>query len=86
MAHPAVADVAVVGVPEDRWGEAGAAWVVVRRGRATDAAELTEFARNSLARFKVPREVHLVDELPRSTAGKVLRRVLRDAALEGSLA
>jgi fatty-acyl-CoA synthase len=82
MAHPAVADVAVVGVPDDRWGEAGAAWVVVRRGRATDAAELTEFARNSLARFKVPREVHLVDELPRSTAGKVLRRVLVASLVE----
>ncbi|WP_448004024.1 class I adenylate-forming enzyme family protein [Agromyces bauzanensis] len=76
MGHPAVADVAVVGVPDERWGEAGAAWVVVRRGRVTDAAELTEFARASLARFKVPREVHFVDELPRSIAGKVLRRVL----------
>ncbi|WP_136708732.1 AMP-binding protein [Agromyces sp. H66] len=80
MGHPAVADVAVVGVPDERWGEAGAAWIVVRRGRMTDAAELTEFARASLARFKVPREVHFVDELPRSTAGKVLRRVLADRA------
>jgi fatty-acyl-CoA synthase len=78
MSHPAVADVAVVGVPDDRWGEAGAAWVVVRRGRVTDAAELMEFARASLARFKLPREVHFVDELPRSTAGKVLRRVLAE--------
>jgi fatty-acyl-CoA synthase len=80
MAHSAVADVAVVGVPDDRWGEAGAAWVVVRRGRVTDAAELMEFARASLARFKVPRDVHLVDELPRSAAGKVLRRVLVERA------
>jgi fatty-acyl-CoA synthase len=81
MSHPAVADVAVVGVPDERWGEAGAAWVVVRRGRVTDAAELTEFARASLARFKVPREVHFVAELPRSTAGKVLRRVLAERAV-----
>jgi fatty-acyl-CoA synthase len=80
MGHPAVADVAVVGVPDERWGEAGVAWVVVRRGRATDAAELTEFARDSLARFKVPRAVHFVEELPRSTAGKVLRRLLVERA------
>jgi fatty-acyl-CoA synthase len=88
MGHPAVADVAVVGVPDERWGEAGVAWVVVRRGRATDAAELTEFARDSLARFKVPRAVHFVEELPRSTAGKVLRRLLveRAAALAAAAA
>ncbi|WP_448809497.1 class I adenylate-forming enzyme family protein [Agromyces bauzanensis] len=81
MSHPAVADVAVVGVPDERWGEAGAAWVVLRRGRVTDAAELTDFARASLAHFKVPREVHFVDELPRSTAGKVLRRLLAERSL-----
>lgn len=84
MSHPAVADVAVVGVPDERWGEAGAAWVVLRRGRVTDAAELMEFARASLARFKVPREVHFVAELPRSTAGKVLRRVLAERASDSA--
>lgn len=86
MGHPAVADVAVVGVPDSRWGEAGSAWVVPHRGRVTDAAELIGFAAASLARFKVPREVHFVDELPRSTAGKVQRRVLaeRSAAIAAS--
>ena len=78
MGHPAVADVAVVGVPDDRWGEVGVAWVVAHRGRVTDTAELLEFASASLARFKVPREVRFVEELPRSTAGKVLRRVLAE--------
>ncbi|MFF2370224.1 class I adenylate-forming enzyme family protein [Agromyces sp. NPDC058110] len=82
MAHPAVADATVVGVADERWGEVGVAWVVLGRGRMTDAAELLEFATASLARFKVPRRVHVIDELPRSTAGKVLRRELavRDAA------
>jgi fatty-acyl-CoA synthase len=85
MGHPAVADVAVVGVPDARWGEAGAAWVVVQRGRVTDAAELAEFVAESLARFKVPREVHFVDELPRSTAGKVLRRELAERVASGAV-
>ncbi len=66
-------------MPDDRWGEVGVAWVVAHRGRVTDAAELLEFASASLARFKVPREVRFVEELPRSTAGKVLRRVLARA-------
>ncbi|GAA1944713.1 class I adenylate-forming enzyme family protein [Agromyces allii] len=78
MGHPAVADVAVVGVPDERWGESGVAWVVLQRGRVTDAAELISFASASLARYKVPRAVHLIDELPRSTAGKVLRRTLAE--------
>jgi fatty-acyl-CoA synthase len=76
--HPAVADVTVVGVPDDRWGEAGAAWVVLRAGKLADADELIDFARESLASYKVPREVHFVPELPRSTGGKVLRRQLAD--------
>ncbi|GAA1776031.1 class I adenylate-forming enzyme family protein [Agromyces lapidis] len=80
MTHPAVADVAVVGVPDDRWGEAGVAWVVTARGRVTDASELIEFARESLAHFKAPREVRFIDELPRSAAGKVLRRALVERA------
>jgi fatty-acyl-CoA synthase len=82
MGHPAVADVAVVGVPDSRWGESGSAWVVVHRGRVTDAAELIDFAAASLARYKVPREVHFVEELPHATAGKVVRRVLADRAAE----
>lgn len=73
--HPAVADVAVVGVPDERWGEVGVAFVV----RAGDVSEeqLREFARGRLARFKAPKEVRFVDSLPRSGMGKVLKEQLR---------
>ena len=70
LAHPAVADVAVAGVPDDRWGEVGVAWVVTNRGLATDAAELLELRRGLARALQVPREVRFVDALPRSTAGK----------------
>jgi fatty-acyl-CoA synthase len=77
LAHPAVADAAVVGVPDERWGEVGAAFVVVRQGWATDAQELIEHLRGSLAHFKVPRTIELVDEVPRTGLHKVARARLR---------
>jgi long-chain acyl-CoA synthetase len=82
--HPDVADVAVFGLPDDRWGETVAA-AVVPRGTVS-AADLIAFTDGRLAGYKRPRTVRIVDELPRNAAGKVLRRVLRDGALEGSTA
>ena len=64
--HPAVADAAVVGVADERWGEAGIAFVVLARGASGDEEELLEHCAARLARFKVPRGVRFVDELPRS--------------------
>jgi len=78
-AHPAVRDVAVVGVPDRRWGEVVTAFVVpVTPGDGLDAVELRGFARERLAGFKVPTDWVLVDELPRNETGKLLRRSLRE--------
>jgi acyl-CoA synthetase (AMP-forming)/AMP-acid ligase II len=77
--HPGVADVAVIGLPDARWGERVAAVVVRRDGDPVSAEELVTLARAHLAGFKTPRSVEFVDELPRNAAGKVLKQQLRDA-------
>ncbi|MGW8884152.1 fatty acyl-CoA synthetase [Streptomyces sp. NPDC055749] len=74
--HPAVAETAVVGLPDERWIEAVTA-VVVLRGEATES-ELIAHAREKLAHFKAPKKVLFVDELPRNASGKILKRELRD--------
>lgn len=74
--HPAVAEAAVVGLPDERWIEAVTA-VVVLRAEATEA-ELIAHARERLAHFKAPKKVVFVAELPRNASGKILKRDLRD--------
>ncbi|MFJ8977155.1 acyl-CoA synthetase [Streptomyces sp. NPDC102282] len=74
--HPAVAEVAVVGLPDERWIEAVTA-IVVLRGEASEP-ELIEHARERLAHFKAPKRVLFVGELPRNASGKILKRELRD--------
>ncbi|MER6721685.1 fatty acyl-CoA synthetase [Streptomyces halstedii] len=74
--HPAVAETAVVGLPDERWIEAVTA-IVVLRDDATES-ELIEHARERLAHFKAPKKVVFVDELPRNASGKILKRELRD--------
>jgi fatty-acyl-CoA synthase len=75
--HPAVSEVAIVGLPDDKWIEAVTAFVVLRDGHTTDEATLIAHARPLLAAFKLPKRVLFVDTLPRNTAGKLLKRELR---------
>jgi fatty-acyl-CoA synthase len=72
--HPAVADCAVAGVADADWGEVGLAAIVLRPGQHTSADELREYLRGSLARYKVPKHFRFVEVIPKSGAGKVLRR------------
>jgi len=74
--HRAVADAAVVGAPDERWGEAGVAFVVLEEGADADEEELIAHCRGRLAKFKVPREIRFVDALPRSGINKVVKSEL----------
>jgi fatty-acyl-CoA synthase len=74
--HPGVRDVAVIGLPDPEWGERLAA-IVVPRGEL-DTTDVERFARTMLASLKVPKEWHVVDELPRNATGKTLKRELRE--------
>ena len=83
-AHPAVAQCAVIGIPDARMGEVGAAFVVPRRDATLDADELIAWARQNMANYKVPRQVHLVPELPLNASGKIVKNELRARLARGA--
>ena len=83
--HPGVAEAAVIGVPDETWGEVVVAVISVREGHAVGPDELIAHCRAQIASYKKPRHVVFIDVLPRNASGKVLKRELRDRIAAGDL-
>ena len=81
--HPSVGEVAVIGVPDDTWGEAVKACVVPKPGTQVDEADIIAWTSERLAKFKVPKTIDVIEVMPRNASGKILRKDLRAPYWEG---
>jgi acyl-CoA synthetase (AMP-forming)/AMP-acid ligase II len=81
--HPSVQDCAVIGTPDDKWGEAVTAVIELKPGEQVSESEIVDICKNELGSVKAPKIVHFWDELPRSAVGKVRKKDIRDHYWEG---
>jgi acyl-CoA synthetase (AMP-forming)/AMP-acid ligase II len=81
--HPSVADVAVIGVPDEKYGEALLAFLVLKADTELALDELIEFCRERIAGYKIPRQMQIIAEMPRNPSGKILKKDLRKPFWEG---
>ncbi len=81
--HPAVLEAAVIGVPDDKWGEAVKAYIALKQGATPSESDLIEFCKQNLASFKKPKSIEFWNELPKNASGKIVKTVLRDQQWSG---
>jgi len=81
VGHPAILEAVVIGVPDEKWGEVGAAFLIVRPDEKLEAGDLPAWCRTQLAAYKIPKSFAVVDDLPRTASGKVRKNILKDTIL-----
>jgi fatty-acyl-CoA synthase len=77
LGHPKVNDVAVIGVPDQKWGEVGKAFIVLKEGQAMTAQEAIDFCREKIAKYKIPKSIQFVEKLPKTAGGKIRKYLLK---------
>ena len=77
LEHPKVSDVAIIGVSDPKWGEVGKAFIVLKEGQAMTQGEAVEFCTEKIAKYKIPKSIEFVDQLPKTSGGKIRKYLLK---------